>query len=232
MSDQDLKVISLGGSLVAPEGIDKDFVAGFRDIIIQWLETSVNRKLIFVVGGGAPARKYQQATKSLVPDVSNTDLDWVGIAATRLNAELIRAVFAKYVFCPVAEDPETAEFNAGRILVASGWKPGFSTDYDAVVLAERFCAESLINLSNIDAVYTADPRIDPQAQPLTKMTWIQLQAMVGSEWEPGGNWPFDPVATARASLAGLHVIVTRGSDLDNLKKILDDTEYKGTTIAP
>jgi uridylate kinase len=37
----------------------------------------------------------------------------------------------------------------GRVMVAAGWKPGFSTDYDAVLLAERFKADAVLNLSNI-----------------------------------------------------------------------------------
>lgn len=230
MSGEKLKVISLGGSLVAPQGIDEQFLQGFHRIIVQWLQEDHERKLIFVVGGGAPARIYQHTAKALRHDVCNADLDWIGIAATRLNAQLVRAVFCEYALCPVAENPETAQFDQGRILVGSGWKPGFSTDYDAVVLAERFHADSLINLSNIDAVYSANPCVDPQATPLKTMTWQDLKAMVGSEWKPGGNWPFDPVATTRACQAGLKVIVAKGSDLENLQNILVQREYQGTTI--
>jgi uridylate kinase len=116
------------------------------------------------------------------------------------------------------------------VLVAAGWKPGFSTDYDAVLLAERFGAQMLINLSNIEKVYTADPRTDKNARPIDKITWADFRAMVGDEWVPGKNVPFDPVASRHAEKIGLKVICAAGKDLDNLKKILNDEDFTGTTI--
>lgn len=231
MSKQELRVISLGGSLVAPEGVDIEFLSAFRRVLMNWLDEQQGRRAILVVGGGAPARIYQQAARSLSANISHEDLDWIGIAATRINARLVRAAFLGEAICDIAENPETAEFNQGRILVASGWKPGFSTDYDAVVLAERFNAECLINLSNIEAVYTADPQKDPQAKPLEKASWQQLQDIVGHTWSPGANWPFDPIATKRAKEAALKVIVAKGSNLENLECILSGKSFKGTLIS-
>ncbi len=231
MSKQELRVISLGGSLVAPEGVDVEFLSGFRRILMNWLDAQPARKAVLVVGGGAPARIYQQAARALSGNISNEDLDWIGIAATRINARLVRSAFSGDAPCDIVENPEICEFNQGRILVASGWKPGFSTDYDAVVLAERFDAECLINLSNIEAVYTADPQKDPGAKPLEKASWQQLQDIVGHTWSPGANWPFDPIATQRAKEAGLRVIVAKGSNLDNLECILSGKNFKGTMIS-
>ena len=54
--------------------------------------------------------------------------------------------------------------------------------------------------------------------------------MVGTEWEPGKNVPFDPVASLRAKKTGIQVICAGGSDLDNLDNILNDRPFKGTTI--
>lgn len=231
MSEQELRVISLGGSLVAPEGIDLEFLSGFRHVLMNWLNAHTQRRAILVVGGGAPARIYQRAARELAKDISNEDLDWIGIAATRMNARLVRSTFYADAPCDIVENPETGEFDQGRILVASGWKPGFSTDYDAVVLAQRFQAECLINLSNIEAVYTADPQLDPQAKPLEQISWQQLQDIVGHTWKPGANWPFDPVATCRAREANLKVIVAKGSDLRNLEHILSGQNFKGTVIS-
>ena len=110
-----------------------------------------------MVGGGGPARAYQKAFRAIVPGSSNDEADWVGIMATRLNAQLLKAIFAD--ICPgeVVYDPTKVEVFTGRIIVAAGWKPGFSTDNDAVLLAERFSASTVINLSNIAKVYTDDP---------------------------------------------------------------------------
>ena len=116
--------------------------------------------------------------------------------------------------------------------MAAGWKPGFSTDYDAVVLAERFGADKILMLSNIAQVYDDDPRKNPAAKPLDRLTWDEYRIMAGSEWMPGANVPFDPVATARASKAGLTVVAAAGSDLENLEAILAGRKFIGTIISP
>src|SRR4030042_1212699 len=85
------------------------------------------------------------------------DLDWIGIHATRINAQLLRTVFQKYAKPKVIKNPiEPVEFNE-KILVAAGWKPGCSTDYDSVLLAQQFGGKKVIKLRNIDYVYDKDP---------------------------------------------------------------------------
>jgi uridylate kinase len=118
----------------------------------------------------------------------------------------------------------------GRVLVAAGWKPGFSSDNDAVLLAERFGAGSVINLSNIEQVYTDDPKKNPDARPIDAISWPDFRALVGDEWKPGKNVPFDPVASRRAAELGLKVICAAGRDLENLGKILRGEAFLGTTI--
>jgi uridylate kinase len=54
--------------------------------------------------------------------------------------------------------------------------------------------------------------------------------MVGEEWVPGKNTPFDPVASRRADEIGLKVICAAGRNLPNLKNILNREPFVGTTI--
>jgi len=226
----DVKVVSLGGSVIAPDRADSEFLARFRAVIMEYLEAEASRRLILVCGGGGPAREYQRALRSLVAEPSPEALDWLGIAATRLNAELLKQMFLPY--CPeqVIQDPTAVSVFAGRVLVAAGWKPGFSTDYDAVLLAERFQADTLLNLSNIAKVYTADPKADPRARPIDRLCWPEFLTLVGEGWVPGKNVPFDPVASRYAAQIGLKVIVASGRDLDNLKRILNGLPFEGTLI--
>jgi len=150
--------------------------------------------------------------------------------ATRLNAQLIKGVFGEWCPQEVVTDPTRAEPLEGRVLVAAGWKPGFSSDYDAVLLAERFKAKEVLNLSNIAQVYTSDPKKDPQAKPLAAVSWADFRGLVGDEWVPGKNVPFDPVASRRASELGLRVICAAGRDLPNLRAILTGGDFLGTVI--
>ena len=90
----------------------------------------------------------------------------------------------------------------------------------------------MLNLSNIAKVYSADPRVDPSAQPIDAISWADFRAIIGEEWTPGKNVPFDPVATRKAAELGLSVICAAGRDLDNLRRILEGESYVGTTIGP
>ncbi|MCL2443272.1 MAG: UMP kinase [Treponema sp.] len=224
-------VISLGGSIVAPNNVDVDFVKKFYELIRSFIEADINRRFIFVVGGGGPARQYQNAYREISAGrVKDEEADWVGIMATRLNAQLIKAVMGEWCNQEVVTNPLEVDPLTGHVLVAAGWKPGFSTDYDAVLLAERFGADMVINLSNIEKVYTADPKIDPNARPIDKISWADFRLMVGDEWVPGKNVPFDPIASRHAQKIGLKVICAAGKDLKNLKNILNGENFTGTTI--
>jgi uridylate kinase len=224
-------VISLGGSIVAPDGVDVKFLRDFADLVRSLLEEDKERRFIFVVGGGGPARAWQNAYREACPDTaSNDEADWIGIMATRLNAQLVRAVMAQWCSQEVVTDPTIAEPISGKVLVAAGWKPGFSSDNDAVLLAGRFNAKTVINLSNIEKVYTGDPRKDPHARPLDRISWDDFRAMVGDKWVPGTNVPFDPVASRHAQETGLKVICAAGKNLENLRKIVGGGDFIGTTI--
>jgi len=233
-----VQVISLGGSVIAPDRVDVAFLRSFRKALLEYLEAEGERRVILVCGGGGPAREYQSAYRAVLSEAGRSEpeegeaLDWLGIAATRLNAELLRFLFLP--LCPerVVSDPTALAVFPGRVLVAAGWKPGCSTDYDAVLLAERFQADTVINLSNVARVYSADPKVDPQARPLEHLSWAELQAMVGRTWVPGANVPFDPVATEHAARIGLRVVVAAGRNIENLKKILNGEPFEGSTIGP
>ncbi|WP_443738403.1 MULTISPECIES: UMP kinase [Treponema] len=228
-----VKVLSVGGSIVAPEGPDIEFVKKFVSLIKQYLAEHKEDKLIFVVGGGGPARIYQNAFRAVTgisPESSTEAADWIGIMATRLNAQFVKASFGDLCREAVVTDPTVAEEFTGSVLLAAGWKPGFSTDNDAVLLAEKFGAKTVVNLSNIEKVYTDDPRKNPDATPIDEISWADFRKIVGDEWTPGKNCPFDPIASKKAQSLDLTVICAGGKNLENIKAILEDKNYVGTTI--
>nr|QQK87038.1 uridylate kinase [Treponema denticola]QQK87049.1 uridylate kinase [Treponema denticola]QQK87051.1 uridylate kinase [Treponema denticola]QQK87056.1 uridylate kinase [Treponema denticola]QQK87062.1 uridylate kinase [Treponema denticola] len=227
-------VLSVGGSIVAPDKPDFDFLDKFSKTIRNWLLQDSSRKIIMVIGGGAPARDYQNAYRKVCDlrkaPAKNDEADWIGIMATRLNAQLVKAVFEDLCPNPVVYDPTTVDMFGGQILVAAGWKPGFSTDNDAVVLAERFSGNLVVNLSNIAKVYTDDPKKNPEARPIDSISWEDFIKIVGTEWVPGKNTPFDPIASQRAQKVGIKVICAAGKDIENLENILNGKNFKGTVI--
>nr|QQK87261.1 uridylate kinase [Treponema denticola] len=227
-------VLSVGGSIVAPDKPDFDFLDKFSKAVRGWLSQDSSRKLIMVIGGGAPAREYQNSYRTVCDlckkNINNDEADWIGIMATRLNAQLVKAVFSDLCPNPVVYDPTAVDMFGGQILVAAGWKPGFSTDNDAVLLAERFSGQLVVNLSNIAKVYTDDPKKNPEAKPIDSISWENFIKIVGTEWVPGKNTPFDPIASQRAQKAGIKVICAAGKDIENLENILNGKDFEGTVI--
>ena len=228
------KVLSVGGSIVVPEKPDTEFLTAFIKMIKEWLAEDSSRKLILVVGGGAPARVYQNAyaevSSKVGVDSANDAADWISIMATRLNAQLLKAACGSLCQNDVVYNPTVDIDFKGRILVAAGWKPGFSTDNDAVLLAEKLGAKTVVNLSNIEKVYTDDPRKNPDAKPIDTISWQDFRKMVGDDWTPGKNTPFDPIASKKAEECGFKVICASGKNIQNIKNILDDKDFIGTQI--
>lgn len=225
-------VFSLGGSLVVPNGgIDAHFLKKFN----QFIRTQVKKgkRFCIVVGGGKTTRHYQKAGKAVIGKITDEDLDWLGIHSTRMNAHLLRTIFQDIAH-PRIIDNYQRKFGHWEepVIIGAGWKPGWSTDYDAVVLARDYNASVIINLSNIDWVYDKDPAKFKDAQPIKKITWDYFETLVGNKWTPGINAPFDPMATQLAKKIGLTVIVTNGKNFSNLENILNGESFKGTVITP
>lgn len=221
-------VISVGGSLICRDDIDVDFLKKFKQIILKHVEHG--KRFILITGGGKICRKYQEAARE-VGKIDNEDLDWLGIHGTRINAHLIRTIFKKYAHPQIIKHPLDKISFKEKILVAAGWKPGFSTDYDAVLLAKQFKVKKIINLSNIDYVYDQDPSKFVNAKPFKTMAWNDFRQLFGGKWSPGLNVPFDSVASKEAEKLKMIAYIVNGKNLENLDSLLEGNEFIGTIIS-
>ncbi len=221
--------MSVGGSLIVPNEIDTVFLRNFK----QFIEEDINseRRFVIIAGGGRTARRYQDAADA-THSLNKEDLDWIGIHATRLNGHLLRTIFKDIAYPVVITNPDEIldAPKEARIIIAAGYRPGASTDLRAIQIAERVGASKVINLSNTDYVYTANPKTDPNAQPITEISWSDFRKLIPSEWDPGLSSPFDPVAAREAETKGIEVACISGAKLDQLKKYLSNTEFIGTRI--
>jgi uridylate kinase len=226
-----LHVIAVGGSLIVPEEIDTDFLSAFKQFIIRRIEKG--DRFILIAGGGKTARKYQ-GSAAVVSGLDNEEKDWLGIHATRINAHLLRTVFKLWAHPKLIknyiDDLVGIDFSE-KVLIGAGWKPGFSTDYDAVIIAKKFGADSIVNLSNIENVYTADPRLDAEAKKFSTITWGDYRDLVPKVWDPGMSSPIDPIAAKMADETNLKVAMVHGTKLGELNNFLDGKAISGTVIS-
>ena len=85
------------------------------------------------------------AAANSVSKLDNKSLDWIGIHSTWLNADFVKTILGKIACNKIVENP-TKKIKFDNVLVAGGWKPGCSTDYDAVLLAKTFGAKTIIKI--------------------------------------------------------------------------------------
>ena len=219
-------VISLGVSLIVQGEINTDFISQFKEVIVK--QINLGKRFIIVCGGGRVARDYQNAYKIIVPVADSNILDWIGISATRLNAQLLAGVFGYLADQRIIDNPNKKIQTKKSVVFAGGWKPGWSTDYVAVLFAKNVGAQRIINLTNVDGVY--DVGEDGEKKELFhRITWDDYMAIIPKKWTPGLSSPFDPIASKEAQRRGIEVAVM-GQSLRNFELCLDGESFKGTTI--
>ena len=225
---QETIIISLGGSLIVPDEVDVEFLKSFKELILSHVARGKN--FIITTGGGKICRKYQNVSKEL-SNPSNKDLDWIGIATVKLNAELVRVIFGEYAHHEVVPDLNE-DFSFDKpIVVGSAYAPGASSDIDAVIGARKMGAKKIVNLSNTDYVYDSDPRINSNAKKIDSISWVDYRKIIPKEWNPGLNSPFDPIASEMAEKEGIQVAIMNGKPIDNLVKYLNNEPFSGTIIS-
>lgn len=222
-------VVSVGGSLIVPDQIDSSFLRSFRELVLR--KVSEGFGFYIIAGGGKLARRYQDAAKEVRGDLLSEDADWLGIHSTRLNAHLLRTLFLEEAQGRIIKNPTRSVNRKYPVIVGAGWKPGNSTDYCAVMAAKRLRAKKLVNLSNIDYVYTDDPRKNPDAQKIEQTSWKEFRTLIPEKWDPGLSSPFDPVAAREAEHAKIEVAILNGAKLREFENYLSGAPFAGTVIS-
>lgn len=224
---KEIIVFSVGGSLIVPDKIDIRFLKNFKELIYKQIKKG--QRFAIITGGGITARNYMNAANN-VSKVSIEDKDWLGIYSTHLNGNLVKTIFKKDSYPTLIENPNKKINFKENILIAAGWKPGCSTDYDAVLLAKNIGATKLINLSNIDFAYDKDPRKFSNAKKIKEINWNEFRKILPKKWTPGLSSPFDPVAAKEAEKLNMEVVILNGKKIRNLENYLNNKNFNGTVI--
>lgn len=243
-------VIGLGGSVVYPNeidpvrnsppkgpsgalrasvisnGIDVSFLKELRSLIKN--QVKKGRKFVIVVGGGRISRVYQEAAGRIVK-VTDEDKDWIGIHATRTNAQLLRTIFRELADPVVFDARHKISKLKYPVTIASGWRPGWSTDYVAVQIAVDFKISEVLVWGKPSHVFNKDPSKFRDAKPFSEISWKEYRKLIPEKWSPGAHAPVDTIAAKLADKESKKCIVI-GKSLKNCKNLLGGREFKGTVI--
>ncbi len=221
-------VMSLGGSLIVPDHIDTEFVISFK----QFIERLVVEGYTFTLftGGGKVCRMYIEALEKISDNKTQEEKDWLGISLTKVNALFIQQIFGELACVDIITDPNILPTTTKPIIIGSGWKPGWSTDYDAVLYAKNVGVTQVINISNISHVYTKDPKKYEDAVQIEKTTWSEYRTLIPESWEAGLHSPFDPIASKLAEESNISVSILDGTRIDQLENVVRGLPFEGTQI--
>ena len=220
-------VISVGGSLLVPKQVDTVFLKELKHMVSHLIDQ--HYQVVLIIGGGKTSRFYHQAAQEF-NNITHTDLDWLGIRTIALNCELVKRVFSDLdIHQGELNGPQDMEGIRSSLVVVGAWKPGHSSDYNAVTIAEVIGAQRIVNFSNTSHVYDSDPQQNPDAQKYSHISWDDYRNIIPKEWTPNLSTPFDPIASKRAHELGITVAIL-GASIENLSAYLNGEAFEGTII--
>lgn len=225
-------IVSVSGSLIVPNGgIGIEFLQKLNRFVRDKLAANKMRQFFLVIGGGSVARHYIEAGRDVLGhELSAEDLDWLGIHATRLNAHLVRTIFRDIAHPVIIDDYNIIRKAQEPVVVASGWRPGWSTDYCSILLCEDYREGTVINMGVLKQLYNKDPKAYNDASVIEKISWEDFRKLVGERWTPGMHVPFDPIAAKKAQELGVKAVIISGTDFENLEKYFEGEAFVGTVI--
>lgn len=225
-------VFDVGGSVLVPDDPDVDFIG---KIAYELIKISEDHEVAVVVGGGRVARKYIRAAKSFSPP-NETFKDYIGIHITRANAMLLIAALGEKAYPPfVIQDFRKAweVIQLKKIPIMGGTHPGHTTDAVSALLAEYLQADLLVVVTNVDGVYDSDPRKNPNARKLDRITVDQLvEIAMESESRAGGSGVVDALAAKFIQRGRIKTYIVGKEDAYHLFDVVRGGKHNGTVVEP
>jgi uridylate kinase len=226
----DSVAVSVGGSVfLGPEGPD---AARTRAVANVLRETSRQSRVLAVVGGGTTARRYIQAAREL--GENEAALDEIGIAVTRVNARMLLAALPEACpTVPASLDEAILATRSFPVVLMGGTHPGHTTDAVTAMLAERARAARLVVATNVDGVYDSDPRGNPNAKFLARLSARELVRLtIAAPQQAGSAGVVDPLAAKVIARARIPTFIVNGGKLEELAKALAGKPFHGTVVEP
>ena len=173
-------VLKLSGSLFFSEEFER---------VVRAISDALRRKPVLqvaiVAGGGSKAREYIAIAAKAGADQAT--LDEIGIMVSRVNAFVLASSMSELsaTFVPHTLREVVEAFKGNRAVVLGGLHPGQSTNAVGALVAEKLKAKKFVNATDVDGVYTRDPRKFGDAKRLDTVTPKELaRSLEANRWRP------------------------------------------------
>ncbi len=175
-------VLKLSGEILSGEG-----KKGFDEKRVKYLIDEIKKvkkngtELILVIGAGNLFRGKQ------LKSIDGRTADSIGMLGTTINALYLKSEFNKVGIPAIVVSSQVSmpaisgfeydkinnELSEGKIVIFAGGTtlPFFTTDTAAVIRAAEFEADIVIKGTKVDGIYETDPRIEPSAEKISKVSF-------------------------------------------------------------
>jgi len=148
--------------------------------------TDLGVQIAIVIGGGNIFRGVAASAVGM----DRATADYMGMLATIINAlalqdalekarvqtRVLSAIEMRAVAEPYIRRRAIRHLEKGRVVIfaAGTGNPFFTTDTAGALRAVEIGADAIIKATKVDGVYTADPKLDPNAKRIDKLTYIEV----------------------------------------------------------
>lgn len=220
-------VISLGGSVIIPNEIDYIYLKKFKKMIKS---VSKKNKVVIVCGGGKTARKY---IDPLMKDHAGSKAyAMIGIAATRINARLVRGLFGITERIPENIRQVKSDLKKSNLVIcgALGMKKGMTSDGNGVEIASEIKADFFVNITDVLGLYDKDPHIKG-AKLIKEINYDDFLEIVDKiKFKAGQHFILDQASAKLIKKDKVKTLIV-SKELKNLKKVFQGKKFKGTVIS-
>jgi predicted uridylate kinase len=234
--DKKVLVLKVGGSIMYDQLLNINFDLFKRLKLWYYENRDQYSKIVFVTGGGGLSRTMQDR---IADNIGGEDyLHSIAMSLTQTNATILASFIEDNdIFVPktLGNAYEYLVSPEGKTMVSGGLKVGWSTDMDAAIFADILEAGKVYKISNVDYVYTKDPKEYFDAKLIKDMTWKDyfklFDIVEGEQHKPNHKMPLDVESAQFCARKGISYMISGGKTLEeisSIKKILQT----GTFIHP
>jgi uridylate kinase len=181
-------VLKIGGSLLYDSDMNLNLKVMTR--LMSWYKKAKKKytKIVIVVGGGKLSRNVNDKVRQYLKE--EIYQHGVAMQITQVNALVVSGFLNdKEIVSPekLGEAYEYLMDNETQVVVCGGLKTGWSTDMDAAVFADVLGCKRVYKLSDIEGLYSEDPKKNPNAIYIKTISWDEYAKMFGITDDSGGK---------------------------------------------